>query len=162
MGAAPWRIFRFCPRCGVARARATDTPEPFRCAACGFVYFFNPATAVAALVLRDDGRALFIGFVDPGESAEQALHREVREEVRLELDDMRFLSSRPNDYPYQGTIYPVVDLVFVAHARDPHEAAALDGVASVEWLDPYAVDLDDLAFESMRHAVARYRRGGVR
>jgi ADP-ribose pyrophosphatase YjhB (NUDIX family) len=177
MGAAPWRIFRFCPRCGVARARATDTPEPFRCAACGFVYFFNPATAVAALVLRDDGRALFIrrakepakgrlalvgGFVDPGESAEQALHREVREEVRLELDDMRFLSSRPNDYPYQGTIYPVVDLVFVAHARDPHEAAALDGVASVEWLDPHAVDLDDLAFESMRHVVARYRRGGVR
>ena len=43
---------------------------------------------------------------------------------RLELDEMRFLSSRPNDYPYQGTLYPVVDLVFVAHARH-HDAHAV-------------------------------------
>lgn len=176
MDAAPWEIFRFCPRCGVARTAPTATPEPFRCAACGFVFFFNPAVAVAALVLRDDGQALFIrrakepakgrlalvgGFVDPGESAEEALRREVREEVRLELDDLRFLSSRPNDYPYQGTIYPVVDLVFVARARDPHQAAALDGVASLEWQDPRAVALDDLAFASMRDAVARYRSQGA-
>jgi ADP-ribose pyrophosphatase YjhB (NUDIX family) len=176
MGAAPWELFRFCPRCGVARAAATATPEPFRCAACGFVFFFNPAVAVAALVLRDDGRALFIrrakepakgrlalvgGFVDPGESAEEALRREVREEVRLELDDLRFLSSRPNDYSYQGTTYPVVDFVFVARARDPHQAAALDGVASLEWQDPHAVALDELAFASMRDAVARYRSRGA-
>ena len=43
-----------------ARTSATDEVAPFRCEACGFLYFFNPAVAVAALILRDDGKALFI------------------------------------------------------------------------------------------------------
>jgi len=101
--------------------------------------------------------ALVGGFVDAGESAEHALRREVREEVQLELDQVRYLSSHPNDYPYQDTIYPVVDLVFVARTPNHDRAAALDGVASFEWLNPHTVDLEDLAFPSMRDAVARYR-----
>jgi len=172
MGAAPWTIFRFCPRCGAQCASTPQNVAPFRCQACQYLYFFNPAVAVAALILRDDGRALFIrrakdpakgrlalvgGFVDVGESAEHALRREVREEVQLELDQVRYLSSHPNDYQYQDTIYPVVDLVFVARTQDHDRAAALDGVASFEWLDPQTIDLGDLAFPSMRDAVTRYR-----
>ena len=124
---------------GVACARASVSQDaaPFRCEACGFLYFFNPAVAVAALILRDDGKALFIrrakdpakgrlalvgGFVDAGESAEHALRREVREEVQLELDQLRFLSSHPNDYHYQDIAYPVVDFVFVARTPD-HDRA---------------------------------------
>lgn len=172
MGAAPWHVFRFCPRCGVARAPASQGARPLRCEACDFLFFFNPAVAVAALIVRDDGKALFIrratepakgrlalvgGFVDVGESAEQALRREVREEVQLELDQVQWLSSHPNDYAYHGTIYPVVDLVFLARTADHERAAALDGVASFEWVDPQVVDLDDLAFPSMRDAVTRIR-----
>ena len=95
--------------------------------------------------------------MDAGESAEHALRREVREEVQLELDEVRFLSSHPNDYHYQDVVYPVVDLVFIAHAPDHDRVLALDGVASFEWLDPRAVDLDELAFPSMRDALMRYR-----
>lgn len=172
MGAAPWHVFRFCPRCGVAREPASQGARPLRCEACGFLFFFNPAVAVAALVVRGDGKALFIrratepargrlalvgGFVDVGESAEQALRREVREEVQLELDQVRWLSSHPNDYSYQGTIYPVVDLFFLARTPDHDRAAALERVASFEWIDPNDVDLDDLAFPSMRDAVTRAR-----
>ena len=172
MGAAPWQIFQFCPRCGAERASAAQSAAPFRCETCGFLYFFNAATAVAALILRDDGKGLFIrrakdpakgrlalvgGFVDIGESAEHALRREVREEVQLELDELRFISSFPNEYSYQDTIYPVVDLVFLARTPDHDRAAALDGVASFEWLDPHVIDLEDLAFPSMRDAVTRFR-----
>jgi len=171
MGAAPWQAFRFCPRCGAERGAVVET-GPFRCGACDFLYFFNPAIAVAALILRDDGKGLFIrrakepargrlalvgGFVDAGESADEALRREVREEVRLELDDLRFLSSHPNDYHYQDIVYPVVDFFFVARTSDHERTTALDGVASFEWLDPHTVDLADLAFPSMRDAVSRYR-----
>ena len=171
MGVSPWQAFRFCPRCGVERG-LPDEATAFRCAACGFLYFFNPAIAVAALILRADGKGLFIrrakdpakgrlalvgGFVDAGESADNALRREVREEVRLELDDVRFLSSHPNDYHYQDVVYSVVDFFFVARTSEHGRAEALDGVASFEWLDPHAVDLDDLAFPSMRDALTRYR-----
>lgn len=175
MADMPWALFRHCPRCGVAREATTATPEPFACGSCGFLYFFNPAVAVAALVVRPDGRGLFIrrasdpargrlalvgGFVDPGENAEDALRREVREEVGLELDEVRFLSSSPNEYHYRGTTYPVVDLIFLGTTRGETRATALDGVASLEWLDPMNVDLDELAFPSMRDGVARYRAEG--
>jgi ADP-ribose pyrophosphatase YjhB (NUDIX family) len=171
MADTPWALFRFCPRCGTSRAANTVGPDPFRCEACAFLYFFNPAVAVAALIVRPDGRGLFIrrakdpakgrlalvgGFVDPGENAEGALVREVREEVGVELDGLTFLSSSPNEYHYRGTTYPVVDLVFAGTTRQT-SARALDGVASVEWLDPFAVELDDLAFPSMRDGVSRYR-----
>jgi NAD+ diphosphatase len=168
----PWALFRFCPRCGVPRAEPTTRPDPFRCDACGFLFFFNPAVAVAALVVRGDGRALFIrrasdpargrlalagGFVDPGENAEGALRREIREEVGLELTRLTFLSSSPNEYHYRGTTYPVVDLIFLGKTIDEARPAPLDGVASVEWLDPMAVDPEDLAFPSMRDGLRRYR-----
>lgn len=172
MSDSPWALFRFCPRCGQRRGEATARPDPFRCDACGFLFFFNPAVAVAALVVRGDGRALFIrrakdpargrlalvgGFVDPGENAEGALRREVREEVGLELTDLTFLSSSPNEYHYRGTTYPVVDLIFLATTNHDTRTAALDGVASFEWLDPVAVDPDDLAFPSMGDGLRRYR-----
>jgi ADP-ribose pyrophosphatase YjhB (NUDIX family) len=171
MSDTPWALFRFCPRCGTPRASATPDPEPFSCTSCGFLYFFNPAVAVAAIIVRRDGLALFIrratdpargrlalvgGFVDPDENAEGALAREVREEVGLELDTLTFVSSSPNEYHYRGTTYPVVDLIFAGTTRQT-EAQALDGVAALEWLDPFDVAIDDLAFQSMRDGLARYR-----
>jgi len=50
-----------------------------------------------------------------------------------------------------------VDFIFVARTLDRDRAAARDDVASFAWLDPHAIDLEDLAFPSMRDAVARYR-----
>jgi NAD+ diphosphatase len=90
---------------------------------------------------------------------ESALRREVREEVGLELGPLAFLSSHPNRYPYRDVTYATVDLFFVAEAVDPARARPLDAVAGLEWTDPGAVDLDEIAFESMRAALQRYRSG---
>jgi ADP-ribose pyrophosphatase YjhB (NUDIX family) len=134
--------------------------------------FFNAASAVSALILNHDRRALFIkrakepglgklgmagGFVDAGESAEEALRREVREEVGLEVVDMTYLGSHPNDYPYAGVTYHTLDFCYVTTVRDPDAAAPLDGVESVVWIDPLTIDLDEIAFESMRQALRLYR-----
>ncbi len=172
---APCEAFAHCPSCG--RRAAAAGAVPFECRDCGFVYFFNPAVAAAALVVASDGRALFIrrahepskgklaligGFVDPGESLEEALRREVREEVNVELSSIEYLSSHTNDYAYRGLTYPVVDVFFIGHAERPETAAALDAVESVTWLDPQAVRADDIAFPSMREALAEYGRRRAR
>jgi ADP-ribose pyrophosphatase YjhB (NUDIX family) len=168
------RQFAFCPRCAAPAGPATAAPAgPFRCASCGLVLFFNAASAVAALILReDDGRALFIrrakdpgkgrlampgGFVDPGESAEAALVREVHEEVGLELDGLTYLGSHPNEYRYAEVTYITLDLFFSGTARNPARASALDAVESLAWLDPRTVPLDEIAFPSMRAALEAYR-----
>jgi ADP-ribose pyrophosphatase YjhB (NUDIX family) len=144
---------------------------PFRCDPCGFLYYFNAAVSVAALILQDDGRGLFIrrgkepargklaligGFVDPGETLQSALRREVREEVNLELSSMTYLAAFPNEYLYRDVAYPVVDVFFVCRAMRPEDAAALDAVESLEWRDVAAVDLNEIAFASMREALCLF------
>ncbi|HMO66541.1 MAG TPA: NUDIX domain-containing protein [Verrucomicrobiota bacterium] len=101
------------------------------------------------------------GFIDIGERAEDALRREIREEVGLELADVRFLTSEVNSYPYREVTYPVLDLCFTARAVQPERAAALDDVEAIAWLPAGEVAEDELAFPSMRAAWRRLRAAGV-
>jgi ADP-ribose pyrophosphatase YjhB (NUDIX family) len=94
------------------------------------------------------------GFIDFGESAEEGLRREVREEVGIEIDRLCFLTSFPNVYAYRDVTYPVVDLYFTAFAVNPAAARPLDAVAAVEWRQPADVPEDEMAFPSMRVAMA--------
>ena len=96
------------------------------------------------------------GFVDIGERAEEALRREIREEVNLEVASVEFLCSQPNQYDYKGITYPVLDLFFVTRAGGTQPAVALDGVESVCWLKIREVNLDEIAFPSVRQALGYY------
>ncbi len=169
----PVELFRFCPRCGSARPPENHNQSPLRCGGCGFVFYFNPTVAAAAFVSDGAGRVLLIrrekepsagklgvpgGFIDFGESAEDGLRREVREEVGVEIDRIRFLVSFPNAYPYRDVIYPVVDLYFTATAVNPEAAEPLDAVADLEWRLPHEVPDDEIAFPSLRVALRELRR----
>lgn len=168
---SPRDFFRHCPRCGGTQP-APPTVNVFTCAACGFRLFFNPAVAIAVFIRRDDGRALFIhrakdpgkgrlappgGFIDIGERAEAAACREIREEVGLELADVRFLCSQPNTYHYAEVTYPVLDFFFTARAVNADGAVALDDVAKFEWLEPLAVSPAQMAFPSMETALGLWQ-----
>jgi ADP-ribose pyrophosphatase YjhB (NUDIX family) len=133
--------------------------------------FFNPTVAVGAFLEGPDRHLLLIrrakepargrlalpgGFVDIGERVEDALRREILEEVNLEVDDPQFLCSAPNTYRYRDVAYPVADLFFVVRARDSRPPAALDGVASFAWHAVNEIDPDDFAFPSLRAAFADY------
>jgi NAD+ diphosphatase len=166
-----WRHFSRCPRCGAESAPEAGHSNPFRCRDCAFTFFFNAASAVAALVVDEGGRMLFIrrerepargllgmpgGFVDEGESAEEALQREVREEVGVAVGELAYLASFANRYPYAGVTYHTLDLFFTCRAAAPSDARALDAVAAIEWRDPAAVDPSEIAFDSMRAALRVY------
>ena len=161
--------FRHCPSCG--QPAAAPGSIPFHCVICNFHYYFNPTVAVAALIVDESHRVLFIkrakepakgklalpgGYVDIGETAEDALRREVREEVNLEIGSLEFLGSQTNDYLYLRVNYPVLDLFFITRAKSLTGIAALDGVTDFSWLDPRTVTPSDIAFRSIREAVRIY------
>ena len=106
------RTHRFCGRCATPTEPA-DRERARRCPACGLLAFPRLAPAVITLIRRGDeallarGRAFPIpmyscvaGFVEPGETLEEAVHREVREEVGVELADVRYASSQPWPFPH--------------------------------------------------------------
>ena len=163
----PRDLFRHCPRCGtlLSEPRARDAVN---CHHCGLVYYFNPATAAAAFIFNDLGEALFIrrakepsqgklalpgGFVDHGEDAENGVRREIREEVGLEVTELRYLCSAANQYPYRSVTYSVLDVLFTAKASSASRALALDGVQSCVWLKPSRVDPAEIAFNSIRQGL---------
>jgi NAD+ diphosphatase len=74
----------------------------------------------------------------------------------VELTDIRFLCSQPNDYHYREVTYPVLDFFFSAQAKADSVVAALDDVDEFHWLDPASVDLDEIAFPSVRAAIEEF------
>jgi len=158
----PLELFCFCPRC----SRPIEPGgNPLHCRVCHLTYFFNPTVAAAAFVFDAQGRVILIrrdkepkkglytipgGFLDICETAEAGLARELREEVGLEIDEIRYLCSEPNEYQFKDVTYPVCDLVFTARAMFPDEAAALDGAEDFQWASVAEIDPATLAFPSVR------------
>jgi NAD+ diphosphatase len=106
------RTHRICGRCGAETNRDADLLAR-TCPACGLVRFPRIDPSVLVLVERD-GKALLArnetysegsfavlaGFVDSGETLEEAVRREVREEVGIEVDDIRYFGSQPWPFPH--------------------------------------------------------------
>jgi NAD+ diphosphatase len=106
------RTHRFCGACG--KPTVAHASERSRvCPACGLAHFPRIAPAVIAAVTRGDeillGRSahfppgiysVLAGFVEPGESLEQAVFREVLEETGVEVEDVRYFGSQPWPFPH--------------------------------------------------------------
>ncbi|WP_438862812.1 NUDIX domain-containing protein [Neptunicella sp.] len=162
----------YCLTCGEKSLTCLDGKE-FRCARCGFVYFHNVATAVAALIevddqlllirrARDPGKGLLGlpgGFVDPYETAEQALQREIEEEigVTVGLSDLRYFASWPNQYRYRDVNYHTQDLYFrIKLTQRPLMRLQAEEVSEVVWWSKQELDIGQLAFCSARDALTRW------
>lgn len=159
----PLADFRYCPRCGfdgMVRREARG----LHCRACGFVFYLNCASAVCGLIFHGDRLILCVrgrapskgmldfpgGFVEFGETAENALRREVEEELNIEIENVRYLMSAPNDYLYAEMHYKTTDLFFLAEAPDIAALEARDDVADCLLLAPESLDPARLAFDSGR------------
>jgi ADP-ribose pyrophosphatase YjhB (NUDIX family) len=98
------------------------------------------------------------GFIDFDETAENAVRREVREEVDLQIEDLTFVCSQLNSYVYGGVTYPVLDFFFEVRLDTNVEGRAMEEVQEVRWLDPKSVEPEQLAFPSMQVAFRAWRK----
>jgi NAD+ diphosphatase len=108
------RTHRYCGRCATPTEEAPGE-RALKCPSCGLMAFPRLAPAVIMLVERDDGRVLLArnamfpmkmfsclaGFVEPGETLEDAVRREILEEVAIEVGEVEYRGSQPWPFPHQ-------------------------------------------------------------
>ena len=150
----------FCPRCG--SPPQIDFPRSISCAACGYGAYYNPKPVACAIPTDRDGRIWLLrrafdpgkdlwtfpgGFVDLGESVEDAAKRETDEEMRIGVELTRLVGvySRADD----RVVLVVYAATTVADAtpQTTEEATEVKGfrTADIPW--------DELAFWSTEQAL---------
>jgi len=103
---------RFCGRCGEP-TRSIPGEHSVRCDRCDLSFYPRVAPAIIVLIRRGEQALLahagrfkagmystLAGFVEAGESLEQTLAREVREEVAIEVTNIRYFGSQPWPFPH--------------------------------------------------------------
>jgi NAD+ diphosphatase len=102
---------RYCGRCGKEMTRAEEM-NALACTGCGALVFPRISPAVIVLVERDgqallgsshrftaDFYSVLAGFVEPGESLEDTVQREIEEEVGIKVKNVRYFGSQPWPFP---------------------------------------------------------------
>ncbi len=112
---------RFCSRCGVPTERHAGHAA-MACPDCGQLHF--PRLAPAVIVLIQRGREALLarsphftpgvystiaGFLEPGESLEECVHREINEEVGVRVTNLRYFGSQPHPFPHSLMVGFIVD-----------------------------------------------------
>lgn len=99
------------------------------------------------------------GFVDNDETAEQALEREVKEELGVEIASYEYFCSFPNIYPFEGVHYHVLDLFYVVDVEKTSLERMTVGheIARCSWLDVVSLPFEEFGFASTRNALKRYQ-----
>jgi len=120
------KAFEYCPRCG-AKELLQGKIDGLKCTNCGFDFFLNPKPACVAIIFNKQNKLLITqramnplkgywdlpsGFVKKGENAEEALKRELKEELGIEISIKKYFWSVIGDYPYKGVTYMPLDFCF--------------------------------------------------
>lgn len=102
---------RFCPRCGVRTVQTARIAK--RCPQCGQEIYPRISPAIIVLIKRGEDEVLLVharnfrgtfrglvaGFLEPGETLEECVRREVMEETGLAIKNIRYFASQPWPYP---------------------------------------------------------------
>ncbi|MFI3263242.1 MAG: NUDIX domain-containing protein [Rikenellaceae bacterium] len=161
--------FTHCPKCGAEFV--DNNVKSKKCAKCGFTYYFNPSSAVVAIIKNKAGEILVSvrdrepakgtldlpgGFVDSYETAEQSVCREVLEECNLEVVSTRYLFSRPNVYRYSEFDVHTLDMFFECEIKEFDNLKADDDVAELHFIPLADIDITKFGLQSIREGLENY------
>jgi 8-oxo-dGTP diphosphatase len=155
-------VTRYCPRCG----ERLPAPPPTECTACAYAVFVN-ARPTATAIIVDNDRVLTLlrarephkgrwelpgGFCDGFEHPAEAVVREAREELGVEIRLDEFVGMYLGYYEFQDEQLPVLDCFWMATIVDGEVRVDPSEADDYAWA-PIG-ELPEFGFETMNRAVA--------
>ena len=133
---------QYCGRCG-NKTEYMPGERGKKCSVCGFMSFPRLSPATITAVIKDKqillsqyaafrGRGMhtiIAGFVEPGETLEECIHREVFEEVGVRVKNIRYLKSQP--WPFPNSLM----MGFVAEYDSGEITVDEKEIANADWFD---------------------------
>ena len=160
--------FRFCPKCS-AKDFAQESEKLFICNKCQFNFYLNTAAAVAAIIKDNSGGILMTirkfnpmagkldlpgGFVDGNETAEEALSREIKEELNLNVESLSYFTSVPNIYHFKEVTYNTLDLIYTCTVKSFENIKACDDAYGYIFLNIDDIDTaKDVGLNSIKYII---------
>ncbi len=162
--------FNFCRRCGTPLTNLQN--HVYRCDNSHTIFAnTSPTIGIWLVNERDEvlvatrgiepGKGLYDtpgGFVDGPESYEQALARELQEELGLTPDDyhdVQYLISGTDDYSYGGENVPILSVIFWARVSSQLRFTANDDVASAEFIPIRDIAIEKLHLATIQASIRR-------
>ncbi len=168
----PLKVLKYCPKCASPDFNLSGE-RSLKCATCGFHYYVNSAAAVAALVRNTQGKLMLVtrgvepnygkldlpgGFIDPLESAENAVQRELFEELGLKVKSMVYTGSFPNTYVFSDFSVFTLDMAFKVIAESLDNLKPMDDILDYNFYSEEELNYDDIPAPSIKQFVKTYFR----
>lgn len=160
----PQNTIHYCPKCS-SHSFLFQEDQSFLCSSCQFHLYINAAAAVVALIVNHKGEILFTkravaphkgmldlpgGFVDIMETAENALIREIKEELNLDIIEFEYFMSSPNEYIFGGLSVFTLDLAYICKLRTFNNIHAKDDISDYEFIAPKLIPYNLIGSESIK------------
>ncbi|MBN2635349.1 MAG: NUDIX domain-containing protein [Prolixibacteraceae bacterium] len=166
----PLNVVKFCPKCGSPKFEASGE-RSMKCKTCGFHLYFNSSAAVAALITDNNKKLMLVtrgiepdygkldlpgGFIDPGETAEDAVRRELWEELGLKTKSLSYISSAPNEYVFSDFTVFTIDFAFEVIAESLEGLNPMDDILEFKFYSEDEIDYREIPAPSIRKFVQDY------
>ena len=160
-------FFKYCPNC---KAKIKKSNRLIDCTSCGFRFYLNPVPTNGLIVQNEKGEILLVkrksnpkkgfwdvpgGFVDFGETLEESMIREIKEELGVKVKDLRYLISTPDRYLYKVVNYHTLCFFFTGKVKARNLKAKSD-ITEIKFFPKNNIPYAKIAFSGAKKAIKYY------